>query len=286
MGDATRAVHLVAASVGFISLGLLWLTVLWGAILRLAWSVTWIRHATINAIHQTLVLIGLTLGVVHAAAQLAVPGGAVHLVNEFVPFTEHPDPYGVGAAVIGTELFIAITISVPLQRRIGYHRWRRLHTFAYLAYTLVTAHVLVSGSDVTAMPVIAAIAAAWAVTVLLRLATSTRMARLGRRVTEGLLGRLHGRQVTVHVDATRCARFGFCEQEAPEVFRLHGDGRLTYRPSVPHEAVEPALAAVRACPARAIMLGRLATSVELPKATTIPTIAPESGAPARPRSVR
>lgn len=285
MGDATHAVHLVAASVGFISLGLLWLSVLWGAILRLAWSITWLRHASVNAAHQTLVLVGLTLGLVHAAAQLAVPGGPVELVNEFVPFTERPDPVGVGAAVIGTELLIAITVSVPLQRRIGYHRWRKLHSLAYLAYTAITAHVVVSGSDVTA-PVAAAVAAAWAATVLLRLSTSTRVANLGRRTTEAVLGRLHGRQVTVHVDARRCARFGFCEQEAPEVFRLHGDGRLTYRPAVPHEAVEPALAAVRACPARAIMLGRLATSIELPKATTIPTVVPESGAPARPRSVR
>ena len=65
----------------------------------------------------------------------------------------------------------------------------------------------------------------------------------------------------VNVDPSRCVRFGFCEHEAPEVFQLRGDGRLTYRPAVPDGQVEQVLRAARVCPARAIMLGRAATTM-------------------------
>jgi ferredoxin len=73
--------------------------------------------------------------------------------------------------------------------------------------------------------------------------------------------RLRGRQVMVNVDPTRCVRFGFCEHEAPEIFQLRGDGRLTYRPSVPDRQVEQVVQAARVCPARAIVLSRAATTM-------------------------
>jgi ferredoxin len=48
-------------------------------------------------------------------------------------------------------------------------------------------------------------------------------------------------------------RFAFCEQEAPEVFKLVGD-RIDYKPSVPAEHVDAAIMAVKVCPARAIKI--------------------------------
>lgn len=279
MGDARQAVHLVAATVGFASLGLLWLSVLWGSTLRIGWGFTRIRYSTLHIVHQTATMTGLTLGVVHALAQLAVPGGPVRLLDEWLPFANRTDPIGVGFAVIALELMLALVISVPLQRRLGHHRWRRLHSLAYLAYTLLTAHVLISGSDLRPWLMLL-IGAGWAGTVALRLVTSARMAALARRVTDAVLDRLRGRQVTVQVEPARCARLGFCEQEAPAVFRLDGDGRLGYRPSVPQDQVEAVLAALRACPVRAITLGRLPTTVHLPGSRPTPSAVPDAGAPA------
>jgi sulfoxide reductase heme-binding subunit YedZ len=264
MPSGQHSVHLVAASVGFLSLILLWLTVVWGSLLRVGWGLTRVRHQTLYGVHQTLTLVGLTLGVVHAAAQLAVPGGPVRLVDEWVPFTNGRDPFGVGVGVISLELLLALAASVLVQRVLGYHRWRMLHLVAYLAFTLLCAHVLISGSDTRSVAVRVAVLAGWLSAVLLRVATTYRAAAVPRRVAERVSARLRGRQVMVNVDPSRCVRFGFCEHEAPEIFQLRGDGRLTYRPAVPAGQLEQVIQAARVCPARAIVLGRAATTMVIP----------------------
>jgi len=67
--------------------------------------------------------------------------------------------------------------------------------------------------------------------------------------------------VTVNVDPMRCARFGFCEHEAPDVFQIRGDGRLSYKASVTVDELNPVVRAVEVCPARAIMLGKMPSSM-------------------------
>ena len=96
---------------------------------------------------------------------------------------------------------------------------------------------------------------------LLRIATTQQAASVPRRLAERVGARVRGRQVMVNVDPSRCVRFGFCEHEAPEIFQLRGDGRLTYRPTVPDRQVEQVLQAARVCPARAIVLSRAATTM-------------------------
>jgi ferredoxin len=105
------------------------------------------------------------------------------------------------------------------------------------------------------------VAAGWLSVLVLRVCTTQRAASLPRRVAERVAARLRGRQVLVNVDPTRCVRFGFCEHEAPEIFQLRGDGRLTYRPAVPAGQVEQVIHAARVCPARAIVLSRAATTM-------------------------
>src|SRR5438105_11731939 len=117
-----HTVHVVAATVGFISLFLLWATMLWGTTLRVGWGLTRVRHQTLYGVHLTAMLVGLTLGLVHALAQLAVPGGPVRLVDEWLPFTNGHDRLGVGLGVVALELFLALALSVLIQRRLGYHR--------------------------------------------------------------------------------------------------------------------------------------------------------------------
>jgi ferredoxin/DMSO/TMAO reductase YedYZ heme-binding membrane subunit len=256
-----HSVHLVAASVGFISLILLWSTVAWGTLLRVGWGLTRVRHQTLYGVHQTMTLLGLTLGVVHALAQLAVPRGPVRLLDEWLPFSNGHDPFGIGVGVIALELLLALAASVLIQRQLGYHRWRMLHVTAYVAFTLLCAHVLISGSDAKSAWVRVVVVAGWLSVLLLRVCTTQQAASLPKRVAERLAARLRGRQVMVNVDPTRCVRFGFCEHEAPEIFQLRGDGRLTYRPAVPAGQVEQVIQAARVCPARAIVLNRAATTM-------------------------
>lgn len=81
----------------------------------------------------------------------------------------------------------------------------------------------------------------------------------GQSWTAGLLR--GGTSVTVNVDPVRCARFGFCEHEAPDVFQIRREGRLTYRPSIKSDQLEPVIRAKEVCPARAIFLGKIPSSL-------------------------
>jgi ferredoxin len=59
----------------------------------------------------------------------------------------------------------------------------------------------------------------------------------------------------VEFDEARCDGFGFCEDVAPEVFRVDDDGNLHILvDSVPADLVEKVETATRACPVAALRL--------------------------------
>jgi ferredoxin len=259
--SGAQSVHLITAMVGFLSFFLIWLSVVWGLVLRNGWISTRLRHATIYGVHQIVSLLGLTLAFVHAAAQLAVPFASVHLIDEVVPFTNPTDPVGIGCGVIALEAMTAAVLSVLVQRRMGYNRWRALHALNHVAFVLLVAHILISGSDVGPRPVWGSVLGGWLFTVLLYASTARRSMRARRAVGDKFGMTQRRDEVIVGVDSGKCARFGFCEQEAPNVFSLLSDGRLSYRVSVPVEQVNEVVRAIDVCPRRAISLNRTPTAV-------------------------
>ncbi|HEV2783567.1 MAG TPA: ferredoxin [Actinophytocola sp.] len=62
------------------------------------------------------------------------------------------------------------------------------------------------------------------------------------------------RRHQLSVNNDRCRRYGTCEAEAPQLFRLMATGELFYRRSVAEEELEGAKAAARCCPMLAIRL--------------------------------
>jgi ferredoxin len=110
------------------------------------------------------------------------------------------------------------------------------------------------GSQATQARVVLLAAIVIAVSLIVLAATGRRRGR-GGDGAEG--GRPRGPSVTVHVDPIRCARFGYCEHEAPRVFQIRREGRLTYQARVRVGEIDPVVRAVEVCPARAITLGRM-----------------------------
>jgi ferredoxin/DMSO/TMAO reductase YedYZ heme-binding membrane subunit len=259
--SGTEAVHMVAATVGFTSFFLIWLSVIWGLILRNGWLSTRLRHATIHGAHMIIAIMGLTLGWVHAFTQLAPPYATTHLVDVVIPFTNPTDPVGIGIGVIAIEIFLAAALSVMIQRRMGFNRWRALHALNHIAFLLVAGHVLISGSDVTPLPVWGAVLFAVVTAISLWVSTAKKAYEV-RRAVGGKLGMVQRREeVNIAVDSNMCARFGFCENEAPDVFTLLADGRLSYQVSVPQEQLNEVVRAIDVCPRRAISLTRTPTAV-------------------------
>src|SRR4029453_6689675 len=63
---AQDSVHLVAATIGFISYAALWAGTLWGSVLRSGWATSRLRHQTVYGIHMHLILPGRALRTPHA----------------------------------------------------------------------------------------------------------------------------------------------------------------------------------------------------------------------------
>ena len=61
-----------------------------------------------------------------------------------------------------------------------------------------------------------------------------------------------GDAMDVSVNNEKCHRYGTCQAEAPDVFQLIEDNRLTYNRRPPEEHFAQARQAARACPMRAI----------------------------------
>jgi ferredoxin len=280
----SQTVHAVAATVGFASWFLLWCSLVLGLAVRNGWAGTRVRHSTIHAAHGTCALLGLTLGMVHGGAQLAAPNAVVRLVDEVLPFNNPSDPVGIGAGVLALELFLAAAVSVPVRKRLGHSRWRAVHTLTYAGFLLLTAHVLISGSDVGPTWLWSTVLAGGLVVVVLWLGSTSLVGRVRGRLLTRAVDRGRAQTLAVDVDAARCQRFGFCEHEAPEVFRLQSNGRLAYRAHVPADAADRVIRAVEVCPARAIALRRLATTVLTPDTGPMPHITPAAGVPVPPHA--
>ncbi|GAA1809277.1 hypothetical protein HC028_26120 [Planosporangium flavigriseum] len=268
---AAQSVHLVAHTAGFLGYILLWITVMWGMMLGRGWAMTRFKHSQLYATHMTFALIGMTLGWGHAFIQLANPVGTVRLIDEFIPFANGRDPIGIGVGVIATEIMTALLISMPLQRKLGYSRWRALHSLAYASFTLLAGHVLLSGSHVGPLFVKIPVVLMWLSTVVLWLGVSNWALKRKRTITDRASNRMRGQMAEVSVDAGKCARFGFCEQEAPAIFELRSDGRLGYKSTIPPEEIEAVARAVKVCPARAIRMNRAGSRVYMPKNETVET---------------
>jgi sulfoxide reductase heme-binding subunit YedZ len=271
-------IHVLAASVGFSSAALLWLALIAGLLVARGWTMTRLKHTTMLTIHGVLAVLGLTLGTVHGFAQLTPPTGTVELIDVVVPFTNEVDPWGIGAGVIALEVMIAAAVSLSFQKWIGFHRWRALHATVYAAYTAMTVHVLVSGSETGYTWVQVVVVVPWAAAMVLWLkGPGDGARRFGARLARA-------RTTSVQVDPVRCVRFGFCEQEAPETFTLRGDGQLAYHSAVGDEHLDAVVRAARACPARAIAVaqgGRVGDPRVIPLRMTADRV---GGPAAHPRS--
>ncbi len=281
-----NGVHVVAASAGFASFLLVWAAVMWGMFLRNGWASTRVRHSTLFGTHMMLGLTGLALALVHGLAQVAAPVTATGPADVVVPFRNLDSPawgdlprvvrLGEGVGTLALELMAAATLATLVRHRLGQNRWRAVHMANYVGYLLMVVHVLVSGSDAGHAWAWGTVLGTTAVTGVTWLGT-TQWARAARRRGERTVGITRpGGRLGIEVDPGLCVRFGFCEHEAPGVFQLSGDGRLTYDASVPIDLADGVVRAARVCPARAIRLGQEATEVVMAPASSADDTGPQA----------
>jgi sulfoxide reductase heme-binding subunit YedZ len=259
-----REVAALSARVAYV---LMCFTLCWGILTATGWVRRVSGHQAIRSGHMMLAVLTLATGTTHAVVFLLLREQSLSLMGIGVPFS---GKWRHGLGILGLELMIAITLTVGLKRFVRYRRWLRFHQLAYAAVAMVVVHswfgAIANGH----------FAVLWlgGITVLVPAVTLTALRCLPPRflIRAGLLGPAasagtqeysvappaeangYATKLRVSVDNQRCKRYGICQAESPELFRLMEDGRLRYVRDADNEELAGAVAAARSCPMRAIQL--------------------------------
>ncbi|RZQ62866.1 ferredoxin [Amycolatopsis suaedae] len=235
------------------------LTLCWGVLTATGWVRRLTGHHALRTGHAMLAVFTLATGFIHAAAFAFLDDPFFTVLKLIVPLADGGTVrHALGIA--GFELMLAIAVTAGLSRSFKYLSWLRFHQLAYVAVGLTVVHswigamanghlavVWIAGITVLAPTVTLAI---------LRWLPPHRLIRIGLLDATPVGPPRQGHTLTmrVSVDNQRCRRYGICQSEAPEVFRLQEDGRLQYSRSPDPGLTEQVQAAARACPMRAIQL--------------------------------
>lgn len=257
----------VAALAGKLTYVMMMLTLCWGVLTATGWIRRITGHQALRSGHIMLASASLSFGIVHALTFQLLDNQVLTLLQTVVPFFAGGEVrWGLG--VLGLDLMIAVWLTASMHGLFRYRNWLRFHQVAYVAVLVAAAHAwlgALANSDFQAVWLGAITIAAPAVTL-----ASLRFLPPQVFVSVGLLdgqsaamvGKLNRRApLEVSVDNVRCHRSGFCQAEAPSVFKLLEDGRLQYKHHPDVEDNAEVRSAARACPMQAIQL-RLASRVQ------------------------
>ena len=129
---------LLARASGLTAYVVLTLSVLAGLVLK-SRPFARLKAAHVAEMHKTLALTGLGALALHAVALVldTTRQGEPRRRSSFRA-SSPTGPAAVAAGVVGGWLFVAVTSSFWLRKRIGARVWRRLHWFTYALFGLAT----------------------------------------------------------------------------------------------------------------------------------------------------
>ena len=170
-----------AALAGYISYGLMAMTVVWGVFLATGWAKRIAGHTAVYQGHMTLALTSMTFGVMHALSYVLQTQTHFSVVQTFVPFAGGGE-IEVALGVVGLELMIGASVAVALTHKLNYRRFRKVHIGGtYVGAALSWVHVLATSKEAKMLGLfgltLAAIALVPIVMGLLRLLPASRADR-------------------------------------------------------------------------------------------------------------
>jgi ferredoxin len=255
--SGVRDVAAFSARLAYVSMSL---TLCWGVLTATGWVHRATGHQALRSGHMVLASFTLATGLVHAAAFQLLNNRVLTITQSVLPFFAGGETrWGLG--VLSLELMIAIAVTAGMNRFFRYRNWLRFHQLAYAAVAFGGIHAwLGSMANGSFAPL-------WlgAITVAAPAVTLTALRFVPPRlfVHIGLLDKGPGKPLAkidkhapleLNVDNMRCHRFGFCQSEAPTVFKLLEDGRLQYKHHPDTEDNADIRSAARACPMQAIQV--------------------------------
>ncbi len=140
----------LARSAGIAAYLLMWLSVMFGLIITNRMARIWPGGPLAVDLHQFSSLLGLGLVVFHGLILLGDQYIKYTLPQILIPFASvNYKTVWVGLGQLAFYALIPITFSFYIRRQIGANVWRAIHYVSFIAFSMVTVHGLLAGSDAT-----------------------------------------------------------------------------------------------------------------------------------------
>jgi|GEM_PF-4494861 len=185
VAGADASVRKAATLAGFLSYGLMAMTVMWGVLTTTGIAKRAVRRQSLYMSHMSLAIGTLAFGVMHAVTYVFQTQESFGWVKVFVPFAGGGE-MEVALGIVSLELMAALMATIIIQRRIGYRTWHTLHYALYGAFALALAHTVATSPEARALGLIGitvgALALACLVMAIMRFLPATSAVR-GRIAT-------------------------------------------------------------------------------------------------------
>ena len=152
-GGADGPVRKAATLAGFVSYGLMALTVMWGVLTTTGIAKRTVRRQSLYMSHMSLAIGTLAFGSMHAVTYTFQKQESFGWVKVLVPFAGGGE-FEVALGIVGLELMAALMATIIIQRRIGYRTWHTLHYALYGAFVLALLHTITTSPEARALGLI------------------------------------------------------------------------------------------------------------------------------------
>lgn len=145
-----QSIRKEAALAGYLSYGVMAMTVVYGILLSTGWAKRIVRRTAVYGGHMSLAITAQAFGVLHALSYIFQTQEHFSVVKTFVPFVGGGE-IEVALGIVGLELMIGASFAVALVHRLNYRRFRKAHIGGtYVGAALSWLHVLTTSPEARA----------------------------------------------------------------------------------------------------------------------------------------
>jgi sulfoxide reductase heme-binding subunit YedZ len=147
---------IAARASGLASYIALCLSILSGVALRTSVLDFLATNRALRSLHDFTTWLWIPLGAAHIVTLVLDKTAQIQPLDAFLPFQVAYAPLPIGLGTISLDIFVIVTVTSWLRRRMNDRLWRWIHRASYVAFLTLFLHAFWSGTDFDA-PLISAV---------------------------------------------------------------------------------------------------------------------------------